>query len=131
MKTQTRKTQSELELLDGIQAQYAVADAMESWLKAAKSAWILLRTTPGDEDDLRHHDLFLKGPEGELVSLDITLKPAKVKDGWNVVHVTRKMFQRQGERLAFIDIPKFRMAVMQELGEVLRAAQSVKLTARC
>ncbi len=126
----TQKTLTELEQQDGIQAQYALASAMEQWLKDAKKGWTLLRTIPGDEDDRRHHDLFLKGPKGELFSLDVTLKPPSKKDGWNVVHVSREMFRRQGERLAFIDIHKFRMAVMIELGEVLQASQQVKLATR-
>lgn len=124
--------EQEMQVLDGIQAQEAVANAMDGWLKAAKSGWTLVRSHAGDDEDRRGHDLFLKGPEpGQLYSLDITLKPEQVKDGWNVVHVRREMFERGADgKLKFIDIGKFRMELMQELAEVMQASRSVKLASR-
>ncbi len=121
---------SDLENLYGIQVQHAMAAVLEQWINGAKSGYSLLRTIPGSRDDRLGHDLFLVSPEDELISLDITLKPASKKNGWNVVHVRRQMFKTRSQKVVFIDNQPNRMAVMREIGKVLEASKYVKLAKR-
>jgi hypothetical protein len=121
---------SDLENLYGIKVQHAMAAVLEQWINGAKSGYSLLRTRPGSRDDRRGHDLFLVSPEDEVISLDITLKPASKKNGWNVVHVRKNMFTTSSREVVFIDNRQNRMAVMREIGKVLEASKFVTLAKR-